>query len=509
LSRRALLAIPLALCLLLAGITAWSLAAPAPAPAARCALGRTCSPIRHIVFLIKEDHTFDSLFGTFPGADGATTYRTPDGVIHKLNHQPLQFPSSFTKDLGAHREAVDNGKLDGFSQVPKAWQVNPYTGSVEDMADSQLYQSDIPNYWAYARHFTLADNFFSSVASNSFPNHLYMVSAQSGNADTVPSNLFNSSTPDRWGCDAPKSALVELQAPNGHIRYTYPCFNFSALTDELDARKISWKYYAPSQDQAGYKWSALNAIRHIRYGPDWKNNVVNTTQFVGDAQAGKLPTVSWLVPFDTVSDHPDLSNMCDSENWTVQQINAIMSNKREWAHTAIILTWDDWGGFYDHVPPPKGPNPWIQYGLRVPAIVISPYARPGFVDHTFYTFSSMLRFAETVLGLAPLTASDRTSNTMMKAFDFSRKPSAPFPLQQRTCPLPAAHLHIRKSYVAGGVGALLAALLLLLAGAGAVLRWPGLGRRVMRVSPWAEIVLGAGVVVVAAAFARVVFHLAI
>lgn len=175
-------------------------------------------------------------------------------------------------------------------------------------------------------------------------------------------------------------------------------------------------------------------------------------RFATDAAAGKLPTVSWLVQPFTVSDHPGF-NICDGENWTVQQINAVMANKAEWAHTAIILTWDDFGGFYDHVVPPKGPNPLIQYGLRVPAIIISPYARPHFIDHSVLNFGSILKFVEELYRLSPTGPVDRASNDLLSSFDFHQKPLAPFTLQTRSCPaIPPPRYRPMKAYGFAGLG---------------------------------------------------------
>jgi phospholipase C len=458
------------------------------APPVSC-IGR-CPTIQHIVFLIKEDRTFDNMFGRFPGANGATTYRTPDGTVHPLNHTPNKIQESMTKDPAAAHIAYDNGKLLGFSQIRGAFQPNPATGTRMDIPDSQLYPSDIPNYWRYAQTFTITDDFFSSVNSNSFPNHLFTIAAQSANTDDVPSNLFSSVHPDRWGCDADPNALVEQRLRNGKLHYVYPCFNFRTLTDLLDARHITWKYYAPTQDQPGYKWSALNAIKHVRFGPDWNTKVVDQAGFVGDARAGRLPTVSWLVPLDKDSEHPNLGTTCDGENWSVQQINAIMSNRQEWDHTAVVLAWDDWGGFFDHVRPPKGPNPYTMYGWRVPAIIISPYARPHYVDHTFYTFSSLLKFAEDVLHLPSLNANDRGASSLLNAFDFHQKPLAPLTLTTRACGATATRPATR-TYLLSGVAAsipltaFLVSLLLGLAG-----YRPGLAQSVRKVSPWLQIGLG-------------------
>ena len=143
--------------------------------------------------------------------------------------------------------------------------------------------------------------------------------------------------------------------------------------------------------------------------------------------------MSWLVQPDADSDHPGAS-MCVGENWTVQQINAIMNNKSLWNSTAIFLTWDDYGGLYDHVVPPAGPNPQLEYGLRTPLIVISPYSKPQFVDHTVYNFVSMVKFAETLLNLPSLGGLDKLANNMYNIFNFKQKPLPPLILQQRKCP---------------------------------------------------------------------------
>jgi phospholipase C len=309
--------------------------------------------------------------------------------------------------------------MDGFSRIPDAVQQG------KDMADSQYHRTDVPNYWRYAQTFTLADNFFSSVVGNSFSNHLFTVAATGADVITDP----NSS---RWGCDASPDTIAIQLASSGARRTIYPCFDFTTETDALDAHGISWRYYAPDQNQGGYVWSALDAIRHVRFGPAWESNVVNYTRFAIDAAAGDLPAVSWLVQPAPLSDHPPHS-ICWGENWTVRQINVVMGNQGQWAHTAIIVVWDDFGGFYDHVAPPKGPNPYIQYGPRVPALIISPYARPGLVDHTFYTLSSPLKFVQHTLRLPPLSGMDPKPGSLGRAFNFTQAPLPPMILEERSC----------------------------------------------------------------------------
>jgi phospholipase C len=386
-----------------------------------CGLGTACNPIQHVIIMDKENRSFDSMFGTFPGANGATTYVGTDGQVHPLNHQPDTLIRDISHALTAGRRGIDGGKMDGFSTIAGAIQ------NGVDESDSQLYESDIPNYWAYARRFTLDDAFFSNINGPSFPNHLFSIAGEDANVDTNPPTL-------RWGCDSAAGVTVEQRAPDDTLSHSYPCFDFQTLGDLLDAKGMNWKYYAPGQDQPGYIWSSFDAIKHIRMGPDWQSHVVDYRQFSTDAEAGTLPPVSWLVEPNNVSDHPPAS-VCAGENWTVDQINAVMSNPQQWAHTVIILTWDDFGGFYDHVMPPQGPNPAIMDGLRVPAIIISPYAKPGFVDHTTYTYASMLKLVEDTFGLPSLTSLDSTSNDMINSFDFKQQPQSPLFLQTRDCPL--------------------------------------------------------------------------
>ena len=287
---------------------------------------------------------------------------------------------------------------------------------------SGYYESDIPNYFAYARNFVLADAFFSSLEGPSFPNHLYTVGAQSGRAINNPNTA-------RWGCDAAATSRVQTLEEPGEFGSVYPCFDFDTLADRLEEEGLSWKYYAPGQDKSGYIWSALNAIRHIRLTSLWQEHVVDTTQFVQDASSGNLPAVSWLVVGSGLSEHPPAS-VCLGENWTVEQLNAVMSGP-DWNSTVVFLTWDDFGGFYDHVAPPVVDN--FGFGPRVPFLIISPWARRGHITHTTLEFSSVLKFIEERFDLDPLTERDQDANDLIDSFDFDRHPRPPLLLQTRQC----------------------------------------------------------------------------
>lgn len=382
--------------------------------------------IKHIVFFIKENRTFDNYFGTYPGANGATTAVDSQGETIPLQHGKDQIPDIDHTFEGA-KQANNNGKMDQFDQLSsegttyKSRQKNPYANN----SLTQMYQTDIPNYWLYAQNFVLGDSMFSSLMGPSFPNHLYTIGAQSGGAvDNPPNN-----TPG-WGCDV-ANEHVSVLGNNGSTHLQDACFDFQTLADELDAKGYSWRYYAPQAPPDGgwgYHWSAFDAIKHIRYGKDWQY-VVPVAQFEQDAASGNLPTVSWVVTPSSDSEHPPAS-VCQGENWTVQMLNALMRGPN-WSSTALFLTWDDFGGFYDHVAPQHIDS--FGLGFRVPLLVISPYAKRGYIDHTLYEFSSMLRFSEDILGLAPLTNRDKGANNMFNAFDFTQKPRAPLILRRHTC----------------------------------------------------------------------------
>jgi phospholipase C len=421
--RLPVLALLLTLLLLPHGVAA---AVHAASPAS-CPLGSPCNPIRHVIILIKENRSFDSLFGTFPGADGATAYRGLDGKLHPLLHQPNIVPHDIEHTPQAAMLAEDDGKMDSF-----ALELNAVQNGI-DYADSQVDAAQIPNYWALARHFTLDDHFFSTVNGNSFSNHLVTIAATSAHTADIPRGGAVAGYARAWGCDSPPGVKVLQVLPGGGSRVVPPCFNLTTMADVLDHHHISWKYYAAPYMQRGYVWSSFDAIRHIRFGPDWSNDVLPYSQFAHDAATGKLPAVTWLTPPYPLSDHP-LANLCAGENWTVRQLDAVMGNPTLWAHTAIFLTWDDYGGFYDHVPPPTGPDPLLTYGIRVPTLVLSPYARPGLVDHTRYDFDAILRFVERLHHLPPLTTWDRAAHDLAASFNFAQPPLAPLILPQRPCP---------------------------------------------------------------------------
>lgn len=379
------------------------------------------SPIRHIVFIVKENRSFDHYFGTFVGANGATSGTLSTGQVIALGHTPDQ-PRDIGHDWYSAKEVIDSGKMDRFDLNYSANIGGDY------LAYTQLRQTDIPNYFTYAKKFVLSDRTFSSEHGPSLPNHIYTIAATANGVISVP-DLDSLSY--SWGCDTDIAAMtVQVIDPQGNVTNQFPCFDFTTLGDQMDSAGVSWRYYAPGWGQRGYTFSVYNNVRHIRYGSDWTTKVVPEGQFIADALAGTLPSVSWLVT-GVGSEHPPNST-CYGENWSVNQINAVMQGP-DWASTAIFLMWDDFGGFYDHVAPPQ----IDQFGLgpRVPMLIISPYAKAGYISHKRYEGATVLKFMEEVFNIPSLGLRDATANDPLDSFDFNQTPLPPLVLSTRACPV--------------------------------------------------------------------------
>ena len=374
-------------------------------------------PIKHVVFLIKENRTYDHLFGTFPGGNGTTV------GMDRGQPRPLQpgtdqrVPGDIPHCYNCALVAWNGGQNDQFDQGPMG-----------DWAYTQLTEEQLPNYWHWARENALFDNFFASAIGPSFPNHLFTIAAQSGGAHDNPRrDGFFSNT---FGCDAPSQQLVEIVDSEGQTSMVPPCFDFLTEGDLLNRAGILWAHYSASETQRGYIWSAFSALRRYREDPTaWARYMRPVDRVIQDIHDGYLPAVSWITPRFELSEHPEYS-FCAGENWSTEVIDAIMKSPY-WKDTAIFLTWDDYGGFYDHVPPPQVDG--FGFGFRVPLIVISPYARQGVVTHELGEFSSVLRFMEDNYRLDRyLTDRDRNATPLLSAFDFTQEPRKPDPLPLRT-----------------------------------------------------------------------------
>ena len=384
-------------------------------------------PIKHVVFIIKENRTFDNLFGQFPGADGATT-GLDQGEVRPLTRALDRIPEDIKHCYQCALQAWNEGKMDGFATVGAAGDLYAYT---------QYLPQDLPNYWHWAEEFVLGDNFFASAQGPSFPNHLFTIAAQSAGTHDNPTQdldllrerhratgLFKA-----WGCDSIEEAYIAVEDREGVIKNVPPCFDFLTEGDLLTEAGIPWTYYSATNMQNGYLWSAYDAVRHIRENPKvWQSHILPVDDFVEHVEAGILAPVTWVTPRFELSDHPEYS-FCHGENWTTEIVNAVM-NSPMWKNTAIFITWDDYGGFYDHVAPPQVDD--FGFGIRVPLLIISPYAKRGYVTSELGEFSSVLRFMEDNWGLSQLTHRDEDATPLISAFDFTQDPRSPDPLPIRT-----------------------------------------------------------------------------
>jgi phospholipase C len=288
-----------------------------------------------------------------------------------------------------------------------------------------------------AKQYGLADHMFQTQGSGSFVGHQDLIAGSTSlDANEAITDEPNSSI---WGCDSPvgtTTSKISKKAGYQPSRGPFPCLSYATLRDSLDAAHLSWKYYEPlypapnpqrNNGTSAWLWSAFDAIRAVRYGSEWGVNVNGPTStpettIFKDIDDGTLPAVSWLIPDWQNSDHPnDPPNQYPDRgpSWVAQVVNEV-GQSSSWNSTAIVVIWDDWGGFFDHEAPPQ-----LDYqglGFRVPMLLISPYARKGYISHTQYEPASVLKFIENNWGLARIGANDVRATDIGGMFDFTQKP---------------------------------------------------------------------------------------
>jgi len=434
---------------------------------------QTPSPIGHIVVIVQENRSFDNLFATFPGANGtmvglAEAMPSPTASFCAQNGQPVitqpttvpltevslvgkGFPNDWDEDqdLAHDRPHGYLGDCDaggtGSQSPPNA--SHPcamdgfdlsYTGP--DGSGSKLshptctytYQyvnpKDIQPYWDMARQYVLADNTFQTQGSESFTAHQDLIAG--GTAINDYESVIDDPTAFPWGCDAPPGAHTSLITTAGKYlknKGPWPCFTYATVRDLLDAKTVPWKYYAVKVAGASAGiWNAFDAIKAVRHSSEWGTNVSwPPTNVFNDIQDGTLAAVSWITPDGPNSDHPAILNPKTNKpedkgpSWVASIVNAI-GQSNYWDSTAIVVLWDDWGGFYDHVPPPLYDDQG-GLGFRIPMIIISPYVK-AHVDHTQYETASILRFIENNWNLGSLNEEDARARSIGNGFDFKQAP---------------------------------------------------------------------------------------
>ena len=318
-------------------------------------------PIEHVVIIVKENHGYDNYFGTFPGGNGVALPPSPNPPPKDPDHRHAAW---LKRDTTAPRVAFP--------------------------------QSDIPHYWGYAQQFTLCDNYYTDVAGPSTPNHLMLITADSKLVDNPSTNYRKHPGP--------------------------PLYDQPSLPSQLDAAGLTWGNYN------GY------AFEFIKYTAGKKST---WQKFAADAQAKKLPSVSWLYSDETESEHPadtpaqraaHEGDVSKGSLWTVSQVQAVVAAGL-WPEVAIFITWDDWGGWWDHVTSPEVEK-WtdgtqFRYGGRVGCLVLSPYARKGYISRVLHSHVSLVKFCESNFGLPSLNARTKSADGMEDCFDFTQSPLPP------------------------------------------------------------------------------------
>jgi phospholipase C len=402
--------------------------------------------INHIVIIFQENRTPDNLFHDpvliDRGADIASSGLNSQNQTIPLTQTPLVTPFDLGHSHRAFLSEWNNGLMNGADQV----NVTCPDGDPNCAPANPQYQyvraSDVQPYFTLAETYTFGDRMFQTNQGPSFPAHQYIISGTSAISEKSNFNVSENPTNTnlQTGCIAPPDGTVKIldttdfNPDTNGTQTIYPCFERPTLTDLLDAKSINWKYYTPI---IGSIWTAPNAIQHM-CGPDapppngtncvgaeWNNHVViGQTQVLTDISAGKLAAVSWVIPTNASSDHAK-GNDGSGPSWVASVVNAI-GTSQYWKDTAIIITWDDWGGWYDHVSPPAIHNSY-EYGLRVPLIVVSPYAKAAYISHVTHDFGSVLKFIEKTFNLPEIDPAvgyaDARADDLSDCFDLNQTPS--------------------------------------------------------------------------------------
>ncbi len=422
----------------LAACGAPSLGLPNPAfePSGQ-AVPRTHSPIQHVVLIVQENRTFNDFFAKFPGADGTTSGRIAadptcgipkaktialreSGLLTEFHGKPQDLVHSYA----GYQTARDGGKMDGFDKIANGAKQQECTFPYQYTNPSQIQP-----YWDMAQQYALAEHMFTTQGSSSFTAHQDLIAGDTvirPNEATI--DLPSCAGPSCiWGCDAPTGTVTDLITYNDTFeggKGPYPCYSYPTLRNLLDAKSVSWRYYVPQMccKVYGKLLSAFDAIKAVRDGKEWTDGHISSpeTNIFSDVKNGALQSVSWVIPEENASDHPGTSSDT-GPSWVASIVNAI-GESSYWNSTAVVIVWDDWGGLYDNLNPAQ-----LGYGglgFRVPAIVVSPYAKPGYISKTHYEFGSILKYIEENWALGSLKRTDARAASLIDCFNYSQKPIA-------------------------------------------------------------------------------------
>ncbi|MBV8066786.1 MAG: hypothetical protein JO113_02330 [Candidatus Eremiobacteraeota bacterium] len=387
--------------------------------------------IKHIVYIVQENRSFNNLFQGYPGA-----YTVPYGYDsrgRRIDLVPVKLGAFYDIDHSAQAMFAachGTGKLPGTDCRMNGFNrefAEGYPRSLKHPQYTYVPQRESKPYFDMAHEGVLADRMFQSQLDESFVAHQYIIAAQAHSAVDLPFY---------WGCGGGRyntiPTITQDRSPYGPAEH--PCFNYQTLGDELDQAHLSWRFYATwygTGSSGGGVWSSYQAVRHIRYGPDWKKDVVTPNwKFITDVRHGYLANFTWVTPICDDSDHVNCPGGY-GPSWVAALVNTV-GNSKFWHSTVIFIQWDDWGGLYDPVPPPY--EDYDGLGFRVPLLILSPYAKRDYVSHKQYETASVLRFAEDLWGLNQLAPADTRAQSPAKdCFEFRRRPR---PFVDIPAPLP-------------------------------------------------------------------------
>jgi phospholipase C len=375
------------------------------------------TPIAHVVFVIQENRSFNNLFLGYPGATTQNYGYDTNGDKITLRSQSLATTWDIEHDSRSFFLDCDSqGSLPGTDCKMDGWnEQNAGPGHPANFAYTYVPRKQIAPYWTLAKQYVLGDETFASNLDASFIAHQYAVAAFANHSVDVPGGS--------WGCEGGKSDQIRtLTAQRTYGSYVVACYDFPTLGTAADKARLTWRYYCGSLSDSDGLWSAYQADRKVYKGPDWSADVINPqSQFLTDVASGMLANVTWVAPTLLTSDHPGL-DASQGPAWVASIVDAV-GKSRFWNSTAIFIMWDDWGGLYDPVQPVY--EDYDGLGFRVPLLMVSAYAKKGYVTHVQYETASVLRFIEDNFGLPQLAAADaRANDPATDAFDYNQKPRA-------------------------------------------------------------------------------------
>jgi phospholipase C len=385
--------------------------------------------IKHVVVIVQENRSVDDLFQFLPGASTQSWGLNSENQRVTLEAEPLEAPYDIEHN---HRPAwereYNHGAMNGFDRDPSHCTHLDGCPPGPIRAYGYVPKAEAAPYYAMAERYSFGDEMFQTSEGPSFPAHQYIVSGTSTNFDGSPDRAAEDPGRQLGGCDSPPGTEVRLIDAAGRQREeVFPCFNRRSIFTLLDGAGIGWRFYQATSG-AGL-WNSVDALAPIWDNrQEYKTNVIApSSRVLADVARGRLAPVAFVMPTAAVSDHASVTNG-SGPSWVASIVNMI-GRSPYWDSTAIIVTWDDWGGWYDHVKPTVRNS--YELGFRVPLIVISPYAKHGYVSHVPYEFGSILKFIEKTFRLGSLGTTDAGANDLTDCFDFraSKRPFKPIPAQ--------------------------------------------------------------------------------